>query len=117
MTAGYAAYARTHARALRGRELEAEALLKAARLLEVASLPGASPGAVAEALDFTLKLWSVFEADLMKNPNRLPADLRADMLRLSRFMENAVRTAARNPVRADYATMIEINRNLAAGLM
>jgi len=117
VTAGYAAYARNHGRALAGRDLEAEALLKAVRLLDDAEAHAGDAGRLARALDYNLKLWTVFEADVSAEANPLPADVKRDLLRLCRFMDGEIARAVGNPGAARLGDMIAVNRNLAAGLM
>lgn len=117
MKRGYEAYAKAHAGSLKDRNIEAEALLKAARLLAEADIDRADVRALAKALNFNLKLWTVFEADLNADQNRLPTQVRADLLRLCRYMTAEVARATRQPKSADLQAMVEINRTLASGLM
>ncbi|MCG8509797.1 MAG: hypothetical protein MI741_11275 [Rhodospirillales bacterium] len=116
-SSGYAAYAKSYAGALSGREIEAEALLKAARLLQDAESQPYDLGLFSRALDYNHKLWTVFEADLTSGASPLPDPVRQDLLRLCRYMTAEIAKATNSPGRASLSAMREINRNLAAGLL
>jgi flagellar biosynthesis activator protein FlaF len=116
-SSGYAAYAKVHAGALSGRGVEAEALLKGARLLGDAQLRPDDLSLFSQALDYNLKLWTVFEADLSNEASPLPEAVRQDLLRLCRFMTGEIAKAVKSPGRADLSNMRDINQTLAGGLM
>ncbi len=118
MARGYSAYLNVQTIALKGRPLEGAALSKAARLLEQARHRPDDPGALADALEFNTKLWTIFQADLSDPDNDLPKPLRNDLLRLCRFMDRATRRAlGRKGAARALRAMIDVNRNLALGLM
>lgn len=117
MEVGRAAYAKRHAGALTGRAVEAEVLLKAARLLAAAEARPGDMEALAGALDFNFRLWTVLEADLAHERHPLPAPVRGDLMSLCRFMEREIARAAHRPGEADLAAMIDVNRTLAGGLL
>ena len=114
---GYAAYARSHAGTLSGREIEAEALLKSVRLLRDAEADPADINRLTQALDYNLRLWTVFEADLLSVGCPLPENVRNDLLRLCRFVALEIKRAVEAPGRADLKPMREINQTLASGLL
>jgi flagellar protein FlaF len=117
METGYAAYIKRHVSGLTGRAVEAEALLKAARLLVAAEARPGDMDALATALDFNFRLWTVLEADLAHEHHPLPVAIRGDLMSLCQFMEREIAKAAHHPEETDLKAMIEVNRTLAAGLL
>ncbi len=97
-----------------GRSALAHALTKAARLLDRAD--SLDSDEYAEALRFNRTLWTIIQADLMDHANTLPDILKANIFSLSLFVDRETDEAAANPGRESMAAMIEINRNMAAGL-
>lgn len=117
MEAGGTACVKRRVDALAGRAVEAEALLRAARLLMAAEATPDDMDALAAALDFNFSLWTVLEADLAHEHHPLPLALRGDLMSLCRFMERQIAEVAHHPEGADLKAMIEVNRTLAAGLL
>jgi len=111
-----AAHAASPVGAPAGRAVEAEVLFKAARLLAAAEARPGDVQALAGALDFNLRLWTVLEADLAHEPHPLPVAVRGDLMALCRFMAREIAEAAHRPGEADLAAMIAVNRTLADGL-
>lgn len=102
-----------------GRELEATALFKAARLLEVCRSEWDAPGRAAkldEALRYNQRLWTFFQGEWIDEACALPADLRANLLRLSRFVDRRTFELMAQPRPEGLAALIEINRQIASGL-
>lgn len=114
MKAALSAYAQTHAATLTGPALEAEALIKAARLLERARARPNDPVALGEALRFNLKLWTLFQADLSDGGSPLPEDLKAQLLRLSLFMDKSTARLIEGHDPEILHAMIDVNRTLAS---
>ncbi len=114
MKAALAAYAQTHASTLSGPALEAEALVKAARLLEKARARADDPVALGEALRFNLVLWTLFQADLSDGGNALPDDLKAQLLSLSLFMDKSTARLIDGHDPETLQAMIDVNRSLAS---
>ena len=106
------AYGTSQKLGLHGRQLEANAFLHAAR-----SLNTTSPAARVKGLRFTHMLWTTLQADLSSKSNKLPEGLKADLLSLSLFVDTEISRALKNPMKTKLTGLIEINRNLAAGLM
>ncbi len=117
MEAGDTACVKRHIDAPVGRAVEAEALLRAVRLLMAAEATPGDMEALAAALDFNFSLWTVLEADLAHECHPLPLALRGDLMSLCQFMEREIAEAAHHPEEADLKAMIEVNRTLAAGLL
>jgi flagellar protein FlaF len=112
-TAAYAAYGRARRRGLAGRALERDALLKAASLLERARAHPTDAAALAEALRFNTELWTIFQADLADPANPLDDGLKADLLRLSVFMDRSAALLTETFDNAALAAMIDVNLALA----
>ena len=119
MTAGYSAYtayAKSHSSALKGRAVEGEALMKAARLLDQARTNPDDTGVLLEALKFSHKLWTIFQADLSNPDNPLPAKTRKELLELSLFMDREIAASLQARNEDSLQAMIDINRTLASAL-
>ena len=101
------------------RELEANALFKAARMLEACrqgwSAPD-RPARLSEALAYQQKLWSFFQAELSAPNHPMPAELRSWLLSLSLFMDRRVIEIRANPEPEGLDALIRINREIALGL-
>ena len=102
-----------------GRELEAAALFKAARQLEACSRDWAAPGRAQrlnEALQYNQRLWTFFQAEIAADDCELPLELRVNLLRLSGFIDKRTFELMAAPTAAGLHALIEIDRNIAAGL-
>lgn len=102
-----------------GRELEAAALFKAARQLEACRRDWDSPDRprlLDDALRFNQRLWTFFQAELAEPANPLPLALRRDLLHLSAFIDKRTFEMIANPTQAGLQALIDIDRNVAAGL-
>ncbi|OGW54433.1 MAG: flagellar biosynthesis regulator FlhF [Nitrospirae bacterium RBG_13_43_8] len=69
-----------------------------------------------EALRFNQLVWSIFQAELMKDDNPLPVQLRQDILGLSAFVDKRIFEVMAFPSPEKLNAIININLNLAAGL-
>jgi flagellar protein FlaF len=101
------------------RELEANALFKAARLLEASVQDWGAPGCGArldEALRHNQKLWTFFQTELSDPANPLPRDLRSNLLSLSLFVDKRTFEAMIGDSPEKVRILIEINRHIASGL-
>lgn len=110
---GVQAYAQAQVQPLKGPALESAALAKAARLLDDARRRPGDGAALAKALDYNFKLWTVFQADLCEAANPLPGNLKGDLLSLSLFMDNSVARLLGGFDADILDAMIEVCRNLA----
>ncbi len=98
-------------------QAEAQALTKAAMLLDKARQSVEHDyAAYATALTFNQTLWTILQADLSGNGNGLPDNLRDDLLALSLFVDRRTILALGDPRPKHLDVLIEINRNLARGL-
>lgn len=118
MTAsGYGAYGQTHRQSLKGRALEVEAFVKAVQFLERAKLNATNSHDLRDALDYTRKLWMIVEADLSEVPHPLDDKTRSDLLALGQFVTAKCLEIAQSNDRAALNVLIEINQDIARGLM
>jgi flagellar protein FlaF len=105
--------------AVTNRELEATALFKAARKLEECLAAWETPGRGAqldEALRYNLRLWTLFQCELLKPDHVMLPHLRANMLRLSAFVDRRTFELMAEPSLDRVRPLIEVNRNIAMGL-
>lgn len=104
---------------LSGRDLEAEILSKAAYKLKYCQNNWESPNRdelLDEALKYNQKIWTVFQAELAKAENPLPAQIKKDLLSLSAFIDKRIFEAMSFPAPEKLNAIININLNIAAGL-
>ena len=112
-----ATYKMVHHLAVTPALAEAQALTKAAMLLDQARQSVEHDyAAYATALTFNQTLWTIFQADLSGDANGLPDGLRDDLLALSLFVDRRTALALGDPRPKHLDALIEINRNLARGL-
>lgn len=111
-----AVYQQQQKRNLTPREVEAMAFTKAALLLEDAKKHTGNIEEFAKALRFNHLLWTIIQADLTEPDNQLPPEIKANVMSLSIFVDKQTTKALRSSVAADLDVLININRNLAAGL-
>jgi flagellar protein FlaF len=113
----YAAAVRTARDAASPRELEAALLLKSAtRLQFVADDWEARSGELDGALNYNRKLWTVLVSAVGRAENPLPPEIKRNVLTLANFIfKQSLKIAAR-PAPGPLATLVSINRDLAAGL-
>jgi flagellar protein FlaF len=98
--------------------LEADLLLKAAaRLQAVSDGWGTDIKQIDEALLYNRKLWSIFLGSVTRADNPLPALVRQNVANLGIFVMNQTLSLMAEPKREKLGTLININRELAAGLM
>jgi flagellar protein FlaF len=112
------AYGKVAKRTSTPREFEANLLLEAAaRLQAVRDGWDQKSGELDEALLYNRKLWSIFLASVTREDNPLPALIRQNVANLGIFVMNQTVTLAAEPKREKLGTLININRELAAGLL
>ena len=111
------AYARTSQTTSSPREIEAQALLKAARQLQEVQSNWAGPGkAMESALLFNRRLWSIFMSAAQTDENPQPKEVRQNIANIGVFVMKQTVDMQMNPDPAKLKSLIDINRNLAAGL-
>lgn len=99
------------------RDLEASLLVKAASLLQSAKDDWDKPGsALDQALAYNQRLWSVFASAVADPGSPLPIEIRNNIASLSVFIFNQTIAAQARPAPDKVAALININREVAAGL-
>lgn len=100
------------------RELEASLLLDAAlRLQTVQNTWGSQKEGLDTALRYNRRLWTFFLASVSDNENPLPADVRQNVTNLGLFVCNHTMEILADPRPESLGSLININRQLAAGLL
>ncbi len=112
----YAAYQQQQKQSLSLREVEAMAFTKAALLLEDAKKVTDNVDEFSRALRFNHLLWTIMQADITEEANNLPPEVKANVMSLSIFVDKQTTKALRSGDGKDLDVLININRNLAAGL-
>lgn len=111
------AYARVANTTAAPREIEAQALLKAAnKLQDVLNNKDDSGERTKEALLFNRKLWSIFMSDALRDENPQPLEIRQQIANIGMFVLTQTAALQLSPQPEHFRSLIEINRNLAAGL-
>jgi flagellar biosynthesis activator protein FlaF len=111
------AYARTAQQTLQGRDLEAHVLLKsAARLQGIRDNFVAREGELQDALLANRKIWTIFVTAMSEPECKLPNLVRSNIINLGMFVFNRTLQLAVGPRPEQLSVLIDINRNLAAGL-
>ncbi len=111
------AYARTSHTTSTPREIEAQALLKAARQLQDVQSNWAGPTkALDTALLFNRRLWSIFVSAAQADENPQPVEVRQKIANIGVFVMKQTVEMQINPDPEKLKSLIDINCNLAAGL-
>ena len=111
------AYARTSQTTAPPREIEAQALLKAARQLQEVQTNWNGPDKnMHKALLFNRRLWSIFLSAVEANDNPQPLEIRQNIANLGVFILQQTIEMQMNPDPAKLKSLIDINCNIAAGL-
>ncbi len=98
-------------------EIEAQALLKAARQLQEVQSNWAGPGkAMESALLFNRRLWSIFMSAAQTDENPQPKEVRQNIANIGVFVMKQTVDMQMNPDPAKLKSLIDINCNIAAGL-
>ena len=115
---GAQAYGKVAKQTSSTREVEANLLLKAAARLQAVSDAwdgGREP--IDEALLYNRKLWSIFLTSVTQQDNPLPEQIRQNVANIGIFVMNQTIAAMTEPKPEKLRSLININRELAAGLM
>jgi flagellar protein FlaF len=98
------------------RQTEAQALLETARMMD-AAIGGENKEAYRAALRLNWRLWTIIQADVSSVENPLPDEIRQNILSLSVFIDKHTVNALAEPAGRKLRVLVDINRNIAAGLM
>jgi flagellar protein FlaF len=111
------AYARTAHTSSSPREIEAQALLKAARQLQEIHDNWNGPDKnMHSALLFNRRLWSIFMSAADSGNNQQPLEVRQNIANIGVFVMKQTVDMQINPDPAKLKPLIDINCNIAAGL-
>lgn len=102
-----------------GREIEAGALTRCALILSDCRQNWNAPDReekLNEALRINQRVWSILQAELERDDNPLPLEIRKNILTLSFFIDKRIIEIVANPDPEKLRIIIDINLNLAAGL-
>jgi flagellar protein FlaF len=113
------AYEAVEKTTMSGRETEARVLAKGAQKLKDCQDAWDADNLderLDAALRFNQRIWSIFQGELVKKDNPLPAKLKADLLSLSAFIDRRIFETMAYPTSDKLTAIININRNIAAGL-
>jgi len=69
-----------------------------------------------EALKYTQRIWNIFQAELSNKENPLPHQVKLNLLRLASFIDKRIFETMAFPSPEKLTAIIDINRNIAAGL-
>lgn len=98
------------------RAIEARALLNCASKLREAQEKEGNCDLYIDAIKLNQRLWTIFQVSLCETDNPLPRDLKITLLNLSRFVDKVSLRALAEYNASLLSSMIDINRNIAAGL-
>jgi flagellar biosynthesis repressor protein FlbT len=111
------AYAKTAKETASPRELEANLLLKAAAQLQaVHDSWSDKPTGLNAALMYNRRLWTVLLDALVSPGNKLPAQIRENLVKLGAFVMGETFALMTKPTPGHLKSIIRINRGIAAGL-
>jgi flagellar protein FlaF len=99
------------------RQTEARALMETARALANAQDNIDDIPAYRAALRLNWRLWTIFQSDVSGAENPLPIDIKQNILNLSVFVDKHTVEALAHPESQKLKALIDINRNIAGGLM
>jgi len=99
------------------RETEGRALMEAARRLAVARDNPGDEAALMDTVRLNWRLWTIFQSELSEPEIDLPDELRANMLTLCNYVDKRTVEILSNPSPTALNVLININRNIAAGLL
>ena len=102
------------------REMEASVLARAGHMLKQCQATWDTEGhdkRLDEALAFNQKVWTFFQGELTQPDNPLPLELRSNILNLSVFIDKTIFDIMAYPEPEKLTPVIEIDMNLAAGLL
>ncbi len=111
------AYARVAQTTSSPRDIEAQALLMAANKLQaIVTNADATFEQTLEALVFNRKLWTIFLSEAQRDENPQPLAIRQNIANIAVFVLSQTAALQISRQREHFKPLIEINRNIAAGL-
>jgi len=70
-----------------------------------------------DALRLNLRIWTIFQAEQLVGENQLPLEIRQNILTLCKFIDEHTMKTLSDPTPERAIVLIDINRNIAAGLL
>ena|ERR1700754_1162295 len=118
MSSAAQAYARTAQRTASPREIEAQALLKAANKLQNAmtNWDNMVEAEISDAILFNRKLWAILLSAVTSDENPQTVEVRQKIANIGTFVMTQTMELQLNPQPEKLKSLIDINCNLAAGL-
>ena len=113
------AYQSVDKNTMSGRETEARVLTQAAAKLIDCQKNWETPDRntrLDSALRYNQRVWSILQVEIAKPDNPLPANLKRDLLQLSKFIDKRIFDTMAFPSSEKLNIIIRINQNIAAGL-
>lgn len=118
MHSGAQAYANTAQKTANPRELEAQLLIRAAnRLQSIVEGRTVDSEEMREALRYNRKLWTVLSTSATAADNPLPPAIKQNIGNIAMFVLPHCVELENTPVPQRMVSLVNINRELAAGLM
>jgi flagellar protein FlaF len=112
------AYGKTANQTAQPRELEANLLLKsAAQLQAIQDDWENSRSRLSEALTYNRKLWTIFVTSVTEKDSPLPREIRQNMANIGIFVMNQTFAIIAEPAPEKLGALININRQIAAGML
>ena len=102
-----------------GREIEAAVLTKASKKLKECQQNWDAPDRTEQldqAIRYNQRIWSIIQAELDKEENPLPGQIKVNLLRLSTYIDQRCLDVMAYPEPEKLNIIININNNIAAGL-
>lgn len=99
------------------RNTEGWALIQAARRLAEAAAAENPRTAMRDALRLNWRLWTIFQVEMSAEDCPAPTEVRENILSLCQFIDRHTVELMADPVEDRLKVLIDINRNIAAGLM
>ncbi|GFZ76853.1 hypothetical protein GCM10011497_00540 [Elstera cyanobacteriorum] len=91
-------------------------LIQAAKRLDDAVRQPDDRDGLLAAARLNWKLWTIIQADILDDESALTLEVRQNLLNLSNFIDKHTVGIITTPEASKLATLIEINKNIAAGL-
>ncbi|NQY82413.1 MAG: hypothetical protein HRT36_05195 [Alphaproteobacteria bacterium] len=100
------------------RQTEAYALIEIARRMDqVRQREESDRAELVGIFQLNWRLWTIFQSELSNPDNLLPDEIKVNMLQLSNFIDKHTIEQIREPSRKGLEVLININRQVGAGLL
>lgn len=96
---------------------EGYALIELARRLDTAAQTPENLAAIRDVVRLNWRIWTIFQAELVDPECQTPREIRENLLSLSNFIDKRSAELIAKPDAAKLTVLININRQIGAGLM